>query len=72
MTALDEIMGFAPVKSDPWKKRKRARTRKFQLWPAEFWKRLIEQAERDCCREISDRCVEMIRQTNELLYSKEF
>ncbi len=68
-------MTFAPVKSDPWKKGKRRRIKRGELWSAEFWKRLVKQAEKDMrddapSRWISPACVEMIVGMNQLLYGE--
>lgn len=70
-------MGYAPVKSDPWKAKLKPRRRTFMLWPDSFWKRLVERAKDECalhagqphsCATVSPSCVEMIREVNQLLY----
>jgi hypothetical protein len=61
-------MPFPTVKSDPWKRRQVAK--RHSLWPSSFWKRLVEQARRDGARDVSLACVEMISETNLLLYGK--
>ena len=61
-------MGYPTVKSSPWKKGLRRRRPKFLLWSAGFWKRLVEQAQRDGERDVSLKCRDMIREMNELLY----
>ena len=36
-------MPYAPVKSDPYKRKKRNRTRRFNLWPEWFWTKLVKE-----------------------------
>lgn len=68
-------MPFPTVKSDPWKKGKRRRRRKFRLWSGKFWKKLCDQAQGDVIlglgREVSLECVRMISEMNRLLYGQE-
>lgn len=67
-------MGFATVKSDPYKaglRPRRSRSRRRPLWSARQWRALCRQAwvdDRTFNRNeypLSDRCVDMIRQFNE-------
>lgn len=63
-------MGFATVKSDPWKKGARKRRRRFQLWPEEFWRKISDywRGKRD--KGDNRSWIEMIGDMNEELYGK--
>ena len=37
-------MPFAPVKSDPWRKKRRRRVKWPHLWTEEEWKRIVDMA----------------------------
>lgn len=66
-------MGYAPVKSDPWKARLRRRRQRVVLWSAACWRELCEQALRDVGTfdrdeyPISPKCLDLIREFNESL-----
>lgn len=62
-------MPFPTVKSNPYQAGLKRR-RQSVLWSAEFWKRLVEQAKADCTAAISEECLRMIGEMNEMLYGK--
>lgn len=62
-------MGFPTVKSDPWKKSTRRRTR-HTLWPERFWRELVQTDKHYIGKGLSDSVREKIAEMNLLLYGK--